>query len=142
MAGSIRILVADDNAMIRRSVRLMLKGNDNVELVGEAQDGQEAIELAEDLNPDVVIMDISMPRVDGLEATQAIHEMNGDTHILILSMYATPTFVRQALRNGADGYVLKRNLSDELLPALRSVHEGERFLSRLLPQAAVDFLDD
>lgn len=142
MGTPIRILVADDNSMVRRSIRMMLDAVDGIEVIGEAKDGREAIDLVEELNPDVVIMDISMPNVDGLQATRAIHDMDTDAHVLILSMYATPTFVRQALRNGAGGYVLKRTLSDELLPALYRVHEGKRFLSHLLDQSAADFVED
>jgi two-component system response regulator NreC len=142
MVAPIRILVADDNSMVRRSIRMMLDAVDGLKVIGEAEDGREAINLVEELKPDVVIMDISMPNVDGLQATQVIHDMDTDAHVLILSMYATPTFVRQALRNGAAGYVLKRTLSDELLPALYRVHEGKRFLSHLLDQSAADFADD
>ena len=138
----IRILVADDNGMVRRSIRTMLDAIDDVEVVGEAEDGQEAITLTEALEPDVVIMDISMPGVDGLKATEAIQALDTPTRVLILSMYATPTFVRQALRNGARGYVLKRTLSDELIPALHQVHEGRRFLSHLLNTSAVDLDND
>lgn len=142
MTNPIRILVADDNSMVRRSIRSMLDAIDGMEVVGEAKDGLEAITLVENLNPDVVIMDISMPSLDGLKATAAIQAMKTTARVLILSMYGTPTFVRQALRNGALGYVLKRTLSDELVPALYRVYEGKRFLSRLLDDSASDIGDD
>lgn len=116
----------------------MLDAVDDVEVVGEAEDGQEAIDMVESLEPDVVVMDISMPRLDGLEATERIRDMN-ETAVLILSMHANPTFVRQALRRGARGYVLKRTLSDELVSALYQVHGGERFLSQQLESSATDY---
>lgn len=121
---------------------MMLDAVDDLEVVGEAADGQEAIELAGNLNPDLVLMDISMPHMDGLQATEAIQDLTDPPRVLILSMYATPTFVHQALRKGACGYVLKRTLSDELLPALYHVYEGERFLSESLDTSTVNIVDD
>lgn len=132
MADPIRILLADDNSLIRRGIRTMLDVVDEVEVVGEAEDGHEAIALVESLNPDVVIMDISMPRLDGITATGRIQALETATQVLILSIHPNPTFVRQALRQGARGYVLKRALSEELLPALYQVSEGDLYLSRAL----------
>lgn len=117
----------------------MLDSVDDVEVVGEAEDGQEAIDMVESLEPDVVVMDISMPRLDGLEATERIRAMNETAEVLILSIHANPTFVRQALRKGARGYVLKRTLSAELLSALYQVHGGERFLSQQLESSGTDY---
>lgn len=121
---------------------MMLDAVDDLEVVGEAADGQEAIALAGDLHPDLVLMDISMPHMDGLQATEAIQDLRDPPHVLILSMYATPTFVHQALRKGARGYVLKRTLADELLPALYQVYDGERFLSQLLDTSTINFVED
>lgn len=129
MKTPIRILVADDNSLVRRSIRVMLDAIDDVEIVGEAEDGQEAVDLVEKTNPDVVLMDISMPRMDGLKATERIQTMKTAAQVLILSMYANTTFVRQALRKGARGYLLKRTFAEELLPALNRVNEGELYLS-------------
>lgn len=132
MAGPIRILLADDNSLIRRGIRTMLDAVDEVQIVGEAEDGHEAIALVESLNPDVVIMDISMPRLDGITATRRIQALETATQVLILSIHPNATFVRQALRHGARGYVLKRALSEELLPALYQVSEGDLYLSQAL----------
>lgn len=132
MASPIRILLADDNSLVRRGIRIMLDSADDVEVVGEAEDGREAIALVESLDPDIVIMDISMPRLDGLKATGRIRALKTATQVLILSMHDNPTFVRQALRRGARGYLLKRALSEELLPALYQVSAGELYLSRAL----------
>lgn len=107
----------------------MLDAIDGVEIIGEAEDGQEAVDLVESLNPDVVIMDISMPRMNGLEATELIQTKQTAARVLILSMYANAMFVRQALRKGARGYLLKRTFVEELLPALNRVNEGELYLS-------------
>jgi DNA-binding NarL/FixJ family response regulator len=136
MTSPIRILVADDNSLVRRGIRITLDLIDDLEVVGEAEDGEEAIALVESLNPDVVIMDISMPRLDGLKATEYIQAMKTTTKVLVLSIHADPTFVHEALRNGARGYVLKRTLSEELLPALYRVNEGELFLSQTLRESS------
>lgn len=132
MASPIRILLADDNSLVRRGIRIMLDAVEDVEVVGEAEDGQEAIALVESLDPDIVIMDISMPRLDGLKATRRIRAMKTATQVLILSIHPNPTFVRQAMRGGARGYLLKRALSKELLPALYQVSAGELYLSQAL----------
>lgn len=132
MASPIRILLADDNSLVRRGIRIMLDAVEDVEVVGEAEDGQEAIALVESLDPDIVIMDISMPRLNGLKATRRIRAMKTATQVLILSIHPNPTFVRQAMRGGARGYLLKRALSKELLPALYQVSAGELYLSQAL----------
>lgn len=116
----------------------MLDSADDIEVVGEAEDGQEAITLVESLNPDVVVMDISMPRLDGLKATERIQAAKTATQVLILSIHANPTFVRQALSKGARGYILKRTLSKDLLPALYRVNEGELYFSQALDESVTD----
>lgn len=136
MTTPIRILVADDNSLVRKSIRTMLDAIDDVEIIGEAEDGKEAVELVESLNPDVVIMDISMPRMNGLEATELIQSKQTATRVLILSMYANAMFVRQALSKGARGYVLKRTLTEDLLPAVFRVNEGKRYFSQTLKEPA------
>ena len=138
MARPIRILVADDNPVLRRGIRLILDSVNDVKIVGEAEDGNEAIALVESLTPDVVIMDVSMPHLNGLEATEHIRSMATDTQILILTMHKNATFVRRALRSGARGYLLKRTLTEELLPALYRVNEGKRYLSQIIEDATPD----
>lgn len=130
--SSIRILLADDHALVRQSLRALLKKANNVEVVGEAHDGLNAVELVESLQPDLVIMDVSMPRLDGITATRRIMEMDGNTQVLILSMHANETLAQQALRMGARGYLLKRSVSEELLPAIQQVLNGKIVLSRAL----------
>lgn len=126
----IRVVVADDHKLVRRSIRTLLKSAADIELVGEAENGLEAVELVERIQPDLSIMDISMPRLDGISATKRIQELALPTHVLILSLFDNQTLVQQALRIGARGYILKRALSTDLLMAIRRVKQGEIFLSQ------------
>jgi DNA-binding NarL/FixJ family response regulator len=128
----IRVLVADDHTLVRRSISALLDKAPDIEVVGEAKDGHEAVDLARKLEPDLVIMDVSMPRMDGLAATARIHLDHLSSKVIILSMYANRSLVQQALRNGAMGYVLKRTVTDELVPAIYQVLQGEVFLSHVL----------
>jgi DNA-binding NarL/FixJ family response regulator len=128
----IRVLVADDSALVRRSIRVLLDRADGIEVVGEASDGHATLGMVAELEPDLVLMDISMPRLDGLSATARIHLDNSSTQVLILSMYASQSLTRQALQNGARGYLLKRNAAEELVLAIRQVLQGEIYLSPAL----------
>ena len=125
----IRVIVADDHHLVRQGIRMLLEKADDIEVVGEAEDGQEAVEMAERLTPDVLVMDISMPRLNGTQATERIHSRGLATQVVILSMHADETIVRQALRYGAKGYVLKRAVAEELLLAVRAAHLGDAYLS-------------
>ncbi len=125
----IRVILADDHHLVRQGIRALLENAGDIEVVGEAADGQEAIELVADLTPDVVVMDVAMPRRDGLQATERIRALYVATQVVILSMYSDQTLVRQALRNGAKGYLLKRSLSQELLLAVRAASQGQTYLS-------------
>ena len=125
----IRVIVADDHHLVRQGIRMLLEKADDIEVVGEAEDGQEAVEMAERLTPDVLVMDISMPRLNGTQATERIHSRGLATQVVILSMHADETIVRQALRYGAKGYVLKRAVAEELLLAVRAANLGDTYLS-------------
>lgn len=105
---------------------------DGIEVVGEAENGQEALALVKRLQPDVVVMDISMPELDGIKATEEIQALGISTRVIILSMYANVDLVKQALQNGASGYVLKRSATEELLQAVRTAQAGKIYLSTLL----------
>ena len=129
----IRILIADDHALVRESIRAILAGQGDMEIVATAGDGNEAVQLAMAYQPDVVVMDISMPSMDGLHATELIHRAQEATNIIILSMHVNAALVQQALRMGARGYVLKRRATDELPEAIRAAVQGQVFLSPAIP---------
>lgn len=126
--GKIRVLIADDHAVVREGTRRMLEQEADIEVVGEAGDGEEAIKLAEELRPDVAIVDISMPRLDGIEATKQIKERCPSVTVLILSAYDDDQFVFSLLEAGAAGYLLKSIRSRELIDAVRAVYGGESVL--------------
>ncbi len=125
----IRVVIADDHFLIRAGIRALLEKAGDIEVVGEAADGQEAIELVQSLLPDVLVIDFAMPRLNGLEAVSHIRSLGVKTRALILSAYSDETLVRQTLRSGAGGYLLKRAVSDELLLAVRAVGRGDMYLS-------------
>jgi DNA-binding NarL/FixJ family response regulator len=116
-----RVLVVDDHAVIRRGVQGILGAYPEWELCGEAENGQEAIKLAETLKPEIIIMDVSMPVLNGLEATRIIHELLPNTRILLLTLHSSTELVRTAFRAGARGYVLKSDAEHELVRALNVV---------------------
>ena len=123
----IRVLIVEDNIFVRDSIRLLLKRMQDLEVVGEARDGQEAIALTDQLTPDVVLMDIQMPVLDGLEATARIHAKHQDVRIVMLTLFSEQTLVRQALQNGAMGWVSKKDSFNELGSAIHTVFEGKKY---------------
>ena len=125
----IRVIVADDHHLVRQGIRMLLDKAEDIEVVAEAEDGLEAVELAERLAPDIVVMDISMPRLNGAQATELIRARLPATQVVVLSMHADETVVRQALRRGARAYVLKRAVGEELMLAVRTASRGETYLS-------------
>lgn len=124
----IRILLVDDHAILRDGLRALLSYYPDVEVVGEAEDGSQALECVERISPDIVLMDIAMPVMNGLEATQRIRQEHPETRILILTQYEDQPYVLSLLRAGVSGYVLKRALGTDLIKALRTVARGESFL--------------
>ena len=134
----IRILLADDHAVLRAGLRLLLSAQADLEVVGEAAEGAEALRLARSLMPDVVVMDIGMPGVSGIDATARIRRELPPTKVLILSMHDDQGYLRQALRAGASGYVLKKAADTELLVAIRAAARGEVFLDPSLAKGLVE----
>jgi two-component system response regulator NreC len=124
-----KILVADDHAVVREGLKQLLAGQPDMDVVGEAQDGQEALEKAKVLRPDVTLLDIAMPRLSGLDAVRLIKEAVPETQIVVLSMYEKEAFVHQVFNSGALGYVLKAASSSDVIEAVRAAHRGEYFLS-------------
>jgi DNA-binding NarL/FixJ family response regulator len=125
----IRVLIVEDHHLVRQGIRSLLEKAEDIEVVGEAADGQEAVELTERLAPDVVVMDIAMPRMDGSQALVRIRALDAATQVIMLSMYSDEALVRQALRHGAKGYLLKRSVTEELLLAIRAASQGDTYLS-------------
>jgi NarL family two-component system response regulator LiaR len=125
---TIRVLIADDHAMLREGMRRMFEREKDIEVVGEAGDGEEAVRLAEECKPDVAIMDISMPKLDGIEATKEIKKRCPSVTVLILSAYDDDQFVFALLEAGAAGYLLKSVRSREVIDAVRAVYSGESVL--------------
>jgi DNA-binding NarL/FixJ family response regulator len=135
----IRVLIADDHAIVREGVRALLTLSDDMTVVGEAANGREAIELAGRLRPDVILMDIAMPGLGGLEATIEIRRENPDAKILVLTQYEDREYVRRFLKAGASGYVLKKAAGSELTAAIRAVHRGGLVLD---PEVAREAMRD
>ena len=128
-AGSIRVLLADDHTLVRAGIRALLAAMPTVEVVGEAADGAEALQLALHLQPDIVLMDIAMKGLNGLQATARLREQLPNARVIILSMHATGDYLQQALRAGAAGYILKDAATLELQLALAAVARGDTYLS-------------
>jgi two-component system, NarL family, response regulator NreC len=125
----IRILLADDHVVMRRGLRLLIETQAGFSVVAEASDGHEAVEKAQAAAPEVVVLDIAMPNLNGVEAAQRIHEILPDAAILILSMHADEAYVLRALRAGARGYLLKDSAEGDLIEAIRKVSAGKTFFS-------------
>ncbi|MBI2853154.1 MAG: response regulator transcription factor [Chloroflexi bacterium] len=137
--GKIRLLVVDDHTLMRDGIRALLSCDDEIEVVGEASDGKEAIEKEQQLTPDLVVMDIVMPVMDGLEATRRIRKNNPNSKVLILTQHDGREFILAAIKAGAAGYVPKKAAGSELLTAIRAVNRGESFLH---PSATAALIDD
>ncbi|MBE3110970.1 MAG: response regulator transcription factor [Acidobacteria bacterium] len=135
----IRILIADDHAIVREGIRALLHLSDDMEVVGEAADGREAVELCRQLSPDIVLMDIAMPGLGGLEATLEIRKENPDVRILVLSQYEDREYVRRFLKAGVSGYVLKKAAGSDLTAGIRAAFRGGLVLD---PAVAREALED
>ena len=122
------VLIADDHALFRQGLAALLGDNDNITVLGEAQTGREALARAAELSPDIVIMDLTMPDLNGFDATRTLRERRPDTRVIILSMHADAEYVFRAFQCGASGYLLKDSAVDEILSAIRQVDGGRRFV--------------
>lgn len=133
----IRVLVADDHALFREGIRLILESDESVEIVGEAADGRQATAAARALMPDVVLMDVTMPEMDGLEATRQIKAKYSQIQVLILTMHRSDEYFFEMLKAGASGYILKGAKTSELIDAVRAVCQGEVYLNPSMAQKLV-----
>jgi DNA-binding NarL/FixJ family response regulator len=138
MKNTIRILLADDHTILRDGIRSLLEDEPDMEVIGEAEDGHAAVKLTAQLGPDVVVMDIAMPLLNGLEATRQIKRNNPQVKVLILTMHENEEYIRQVLATGAMGYILKDAAARELLGAIRAVHRGEAVLSPAITRLVIE----
>ena len=133
-----RVLLADDQELVRNGFRLILELEPDLEVVGEAADGREAVRLARDLEPDVVVMDVRMPELDGIEATRRLHGAGSSARVLILTTFDLNEYVYGALRAGASGFLLKDAPSDQLVAAIRTVAEGDELLAPAITRRLIE----
>lgn len=132
----IRVVIVDDSEIVRRGFRLVLERAGDIEIIGEARDGHEAIALAQELNPDVMTMDIQMPHLNGMRATEQINVRRANIRLVMVSSTYDQATVQQAFKIGATGYVAKPEAFDELVPAVRAVYKGKVYLSAALANVA------
>ncbi len=135
--AAVRILLVDDHAMLRDGVRMVLETHPGFEVVGTADNGRDAVRLVEELRPDIAVLDIAMPELNGLEATRAIRECCRETEVIVLSMHEGEEYLREALRAGAAGYVLKRAAAKELVAAINAIQRGESYLDPALTRTLI-----
>ncbi len=135
---TVAVFLADDHAVVRDGLRYLLEAQPDIKVVGDAADGRQALQLVERLRPDVAIMDIAMPELNGIEATRIIRIDCPSTQVIILSIYSTEEHVSRALQAGALGYVLKESAGIEVVNAVRAVHSGHHYLSQKLSDQLID----
>src|SRR2546421_6834110 len=133
-----RILLVDDHAVVRQGCKMLLDAQPDMEIVGEASNGREAVESAETLRPDIVVMDVAMPELNGIEATRRLAASAPHTRVIALSMHKDSVYVREILRAGARGYLLKDSGAEDLVSAVRAVASGQSYLSPAVSNAVLD----
>ena len=134
----ISVILADDHPVVRDGLCFLLNAQQDIKVIGTADNGHEAVQLTTKLNPDVVVMDIAMPLLNGIEATQQITSTCPHTRVMILSIHFTSVHIQRALQAGAMGYLLKESAGEEVVEAIRTVHEGRRYLSRKIAETVVE----
>jgi DNA-binding NarL/FixJ family response regulator len=135
---SISVVLADDHAVVRDGLRYLLEAQPDINVIGDAANGREAVELVGELRPDVVIIDITMPELNGIDAAHQIHQNSPSTEIIILSMHANKRHIGRALQAGAHGYLIKESAGIEVVKAVRAVNAGHRYLSQTVSDAVID----
>lgn len=134
----IKVLIADDHVMVRQGFMVLLNAQPDIEVIGEAADGNEMVELTETLHPDVVLADISMPNLNGIEATKLIHQRNPEMPVVMVTTHTSSSYVVRALRSGARGYVVKNDDFQHVIQAIKAVSLGQRYLSTLVSEQIID----
>ena len=134
----IRILIADDHGVVAEGLQYLVAANADFEVVGRVADGRDAVRRALELEPDIVVMDMAMPLMNGIEATRVIHDRIPGTRVIMLSMYSNPEYVYRALEAGASGFVVKRSAARELVNAIRAVHAGRRYLGTQVAEDVIE----
>lgn len=134
----IRVIIAEDHHLVRDGIRALLERADDIEVIGEATDGAEAVALVAEMQPDVIVMDVTMPEQNGIEATRLIRGSGVATEVVILSMHTEAALVRKAVQAGARAYVLKGAVTEELLLAVRSAHRGATYLSPMASESLLE----
>ena len=134
----IRILIADDHAVVAEGLKSLIEAQSDMQVVAIAADGREAVRQTEELHPDVLLMDLSMPELNGADATRVILEQDPARKVIVLSMYADHEYVRRALKAGALGYVVKRSAAKDVVDAIRSVQNGQRYISPAVADAVIE----
>jgi len=136
--GNIKVLVADDHTILRQGIKALLDNQAGIEVIGEAKDGREALELVERLLPDVILMDIGMPGLNGLEATRRIKKKFPGIKVLVLTMYTNEEYVFQILNAGANGYLVKETAFQDLISAIKAVYRDEAFMSPSISKKVIN----
>lgn len=134
----IKVIIADDHAVVAEGLKHVIEAQADMQVVSLAVDGREAVRQARELQPDVVLMDLSMPELNGADATRAILQRDPKCRVIVLSMYSEREYVRRALKAGAAGYVVKRSAAKEVVDAIRAVHAGQRYLSARVADVVLD----
>ncbi|GAB1421009.1 response regulator transcription factor [Anaerolineales bacterium] len=135
----IRVFIADDHHLVRQGIKALLEKADDIEVVGEAENGEDAVNAIKEIQTDVLVIDVSMPKLNGIQAIEHIQNIPNPPSVVILSMYSDESLVRQAIQTGAVGYILKRSVTEELLLAVRAANERDIYLS---PSIAPSIIED
>ena len=126
---TIKVLLVDDHTIVRQGIRALLESVPDIQIIGEAEDGKAAVEMAEKLRPNIILVDISLPMLNGLEVTRRVRKKVPECKVLVLTMHENEMYVSQILRTGASGYLVKKTAVSELIMAIRSVHQGKAYFS-------------
>ncbi|MBI3195525.1 MAG: response regulator transcription factor [Ignavibacteriae bacterium] len=137
-SSKIKVLIVDDHHVVRAGIVALLNNQPDIQVVGEAEDGLDAIEKVRALSPNIVLMDISMPNMNGIEATYRIKKHHAGVNVLVLTQYENEEYIKRVLQCGASGYILKNSLTGDLLKAIRTVHSGEQFFTPAISKIIID----